>query len=166
MPTSEESGQHPFTMIMTLKSEEDQKKLNDVFQQMAAMPPDQNPILKSAIAIGTIHYLRVLFMENNTKFAIITDYDGTLESYILDTIDTLGQVFNLILPFMKDAPALPVEEHADELLAYVRATDLAAGNLIPFWGAYPGTVKEIQRALDWQKKTMDFQRELARPATT
>ena len=48
---------------------------------------------------------------------------------------TIGGVFDQLLSHMADAPPLPVSDHRDEFLAYVRRNDLTA--IPPFYSAYP-----------------------------
>ena len=139
--------QNPLTLIMTFKSEEDQKKLNDILLGFDDLPPGENPLDRALVEIGTVHFARMVYVENNTKIAIITTYDGTFEKYIQDFVEKVGDFFDVVLSHMKDAPPLPVREHRDEFLAYVQANDLPS--VIPLFSAYPNaTVLTILDALE------------------
>ena len=123
------------------------KELNGILHKFDAMPPDQNPIRLALDGIKTVHFARFVFLENNTKLAVITTYDGSFEKYIQDFVDHIGDIFDALLSHMTDAPPLPVQEHRDEFLAYVRANDLPGVGV--FYSAYPdATVLTIHDALD------------------
>ena len=76
-----------------------------------------------------------MFLENNTKLAIITTYDGSFDDYLNEFIDEIGDIFNGLLQYMKDAPPLPVQRNRDTFREYVKANDLGA--IEPFYSAYP-----------------------------
>ena len=94
-----------------------------------------------------MHFARFVFLENNTKLAVITTYDGSFEDYINEFIDEIGDVFNALLAHMIGAPALPVQRNRAAFLDYVRANDLRG--IEPFYSAYPqATVLDILNVLD------------------
>src|SRR6185436_10531688 len=108
---------------------------------------DKNPIWKALDKLKTVHFARFVFLDNNTKLAVITTYDGSFEDYINDFVDEIGDVFNALLAHMKDAPALPVQKNRQAFLEYVRQNDLRA--IEPFYSAYPTvTVLDIHAALE------------------
>ncbi len=136
--------QSPLTLIMTIKSEEDSKALRELLDHIHSLPPEQNPIVAALEEIGTVHFARFTFLENNTKLAVITTYDGSFERYIHDFVNVIGHIFDQLLEHMADAPPLPVAEHRAEFLQYVRDNDLPS--LEPFYSAYPQlTVLDIQQ---------------------
>jgi hypothetical protein len=139
--------QSPLTLIMSIKSESDYAQLNGLLQKIQAAPADKNPIWAALNKLKIVHFARFVFLENNTKLAVITTYDGTFDDYINDFIDAIGDVFNALLAHMQDAPPLPVQQNRQEFLDYVRANDLRG--IEPFYSAYPqATVLDIQAALD------------------
>jgi hypothetical protein len=147
MSPAKEPVQNPLTLMMTIKSEEDYQALNGVLLKFDALPPEENPVRQALSSIGTVHFARFVFMENNTKLAVITTYDGTFESYVQDFVENIGQIFDVLLSHMKDAPPLPVREHRAEFLAYVKANDLPDVGV--FYSAYPdATVLTILDALE------------------
>jgi hypothetical protein len=88
-----------------------------------------------------------VFLENNTKLAVITTYDGSFEAYINEFIDEIGDVFNALLAHMSDASPLPVQQNRQAFLDYVRKNDLRA--IEPFFSAYPkATVLDIRAAVE------------------
>ncbi len=139
--------QNPLTLVMKIKSRTDYKQLNALLHQMQSMPPDQNPIWRALNKLRTVHFARFVFLDRNTKLAVITTYDGSFEDYINEFIDEIGDVFNALLAHVDGAPPLPVQQHRREFLAYVQANDLRA--IEPFYSAYPtATVVDILDALD------------------
>ncbi len=57
--------------------------------------------------VGTVHFACFIFLENNTKLALITTFDGEFDTYIKNYIELAGPLFDLMLDHMKDAPPHP-----------------------------------------------------------
>jgi hypothetical protein len=130
---------------MTIKSPEDLAALAAKLRRITA-DPDKDPIRAALQKLGTVHFARFVFLENNSKLAVITTYDGDFETYIQDFVDEIGNEFNAILEHMKDAPPLPVQKNREKFLEYVRKNDLQA--LPGFFSAYPASsVLDIRAAL-------------------
>jgi hypothetical protein len=139
--------QNPLTLVMKIKSPADYAQLSGLLHQVQSAPPDKNPVWVALTALKVVHFARFVFLENNTKIAVITTYDGSFDEYINDFIDTIGGVFNAILMHVDGAPPLPVETNRDAFLAYVRENDLRG--IEPFYSAYPkATVLDILSALE------------------
>jgi len=141
--------QSPLTLIMKIKSPDSYLKLKGLLDGIQAAPPDKNPIWIALEKLNNVHFARFVFLENNTKLAVITTYDGTFEDYIADFTREIGKIFDALLAHMVDAPPLPVETNAKAFLEYVRANDLRG--IEPFYSAYPkSTVSDIHAALSEQ----------------
>ena len=148
-PTAEaqQPVQSPLTLIMPIASAEAYEQLNQTLMQVQGLPPSQNPIMVALNKLSTVHFARFVFLENNTRLGVITSYDGDFEKYIMDFVDHIGDVFDMLLKFMADAPPLPVQEHRQEFLDYVRSHDLRC--IEPFYSAYPrSTVLDILAATE------------------
>lgn len=126
--------QNPLTLVLTLRSPEDRRALQAELEQLQALPREENPVIRALDAIGTVHFARFVFLDD-TRLAVITTYDGAFDPYVNEFVDHIGDVFNGILRHMADAPPLPVQQHREEFLEYVRRNDL--GCLPPFYSAYP-----------------------------
>jgi hypothetical protein len=138
--------QNPLTLIMTIRSREDFEALNARIHQIQSAPPEQNPIWIALDKLKIVHFARFVFLENNTKLAIITTYDGSFDDYLNEFIDEIGDIFNVLLQHMEGAPPLPVQRNRSQFREYVKANDL--GGIEPFYSAYPrATVLDIQAAL-------------------
>ena len=133
-PVASRAVQSPLTLLMSIRSPEDHAALKTTIEQLQSLPPEQNPIVTALDAIGTVHFARFVFIDE-TRLAVITTYDGDFDAYINDFVDHIGDVFNALLQHMDDAPPLPVQQHRQELLDYVRRHDLPC--LPPFYSAYP-----------------------------
>ena len=133
--------QRPLTLILTIKSGEDFRALAALLQQSQSDPKGQ---LRQALdGIGTVHFARFVFLENNTKLAVITTYDGDLRTYLDAFVNEIGQLFDLILGHISPAPPLPVDQHRQEFFAFIERHDVKA--VEPFYSAYPTlTVKQIR----------------------
>lgn len=138
--------QSPLTLIMTIKSPADYATLKTLLDGIQAAPPDKNPVWVALEKLNNVHFARFVFMENNTKLAVITTYDGTFEDYIADFTREIGHIFDALLSHMDGAPPLPVQKNPKEFLDYVRRNDLRG--MPPFYSAYPkATVSDIKAAL-------------------
>jgi hypothetical protein len=138
--------QNPLTLVMAIRSPEDFQALSTRIKNMQAAPLEQNLIWIALDKLKIVHFARFVLMENNTKLAIITTYDGTFDDYLNEFIDEIGDVFNALLQHMDGAPPLPVQQNRSAFRDYVKANDL--GGIDPFYSAYPqATVLDIQAAL-------------------
>lgn len=134
--------QNPLTLIMKIKSESDFKQLNQKLREIQSLPSNENPITVALSEIATVHFARFTFLDNNTKLAVITSFDGDFDRYIMDFVEHIGDVFNTLLIHMENAPPLPVQEHHKDFLKYVKNNDVPS--LQPFYSAYPNlTVLDI-----------------------
>jgi hypothetical protein len=90
--------------------------------------------------VGTPHFAQFVPLEDN-QIGFFTVYDGSFDKYIADFTKNIGEVFDLIFKFTKNAPPSPCRKHLQEFI------DFAAGaNRTPigFYQAYPGlSVQDI-----------------------
>jgi hypothetical protein len=144
-----EPVQHPLTLIMKLKSQDDYEQLYQRLTHLQSLPASENPIKAALNKVGTVHFARFVFLDNNTRLAIITTYDGDFDTYINDFINEIADVFNMLLAHMEDAPPLPVQTYRDEFARYIKDHDMPS--LQPFYSAYPTlTVLDIQALAEKQ----------------
>jgi cytochrome P450 len=127
--------QNPLTLIMTIKSKQDGAALRALLNKFLSMPRNQNPIDVALDKLAKVHFARFVFLDNDTRLAVITSYDDSFEDYINDFVNTIGDVFNALLAHMADAPPLPVQQNREAFLAYVRKNDLRCEGT--FYSAYP-----------------------------
>lgn len=133
--------QNPLTLVMRAKSPEDFAALRQRVEHLMSLPPDQNPVTVALNKIGTVHFARFAFLDND-QLAVITTYDGDFEVYINEFTDEIGEVFDAILSHVENAPPLPVQTYRKEFLDYIRAHDLRCVGT--FYSAYPDrTVLDI-----------------------
>jgi hypothetical protein len=133
VPTTDTTVQQPLTLVMPVRPEA-RRALRAEVEKLQALPRADNPVITALDAIGTVHFARFVFLDDD-RLAVITTYDGDFDRYIMDFVDHIGPVFDLLLQHMADPPPLPVQQHPDEFLDYVRRHDLAC--LPPFYSAYP-----------------------------
>lgn len=135
--------QTPLTLIMKIKSEQDYQQLRQMLVHFHSLPDSENPVRVALNRVATVHFARFVFLENNTKLAIITTYDGDFDTYINDFIEQIADVFNALFTHMEDAPPLPVQTFRQEFADYIKKND--APCIEPFYSAYPKlTVLDIQ----------------------
>jgi len=134
---------HPLTLIMTIKSPEDRVALEKLLTDTQGLPPAENPIAVALEKIGTVHFARFVFLDDD-RLMIITSFDGGFDDYIMLFTDELGPVFDKILEHIADAPPLPVAEHREKFLDYVRSHDLpTTGGM---YSAYPDlSVQDVRQ---------------------
>ncbi len=131
--TTETTVQKPLTLVMPVRPEA-REALRAEVDRLQALPREQNPVITALDAIGTVHFARFVFLDDE-GLAVITTYDGDFERYIMDFVDHIGPVFDTLLRHMVDPPPLPVQQHPEEFLAYVNRHDL--GCVGTFYSAYP-----------------------------
>jgi len=123
-----EPVQTPLTCIMPIRSPENYKAL-------AALLPIAKPKIDEALAqIGTVHFARFVFLQNNTQLAIITTFDGPFGKYINDFAHFIGPVFDAVFEHIVDPPPLPVNKNTDAFVAWVDAHNAPPSG---FFSAYP-----------------------------
>jgi len=102
-----------------------------------------------------VHFARFLPAADYSALWVITVFDGanatsrypdvdmyTMNSYLMDFVATMGDIFTAILDFVRDAPRLPVTEYPRDFVEFVNAHNRR--NVNP-WSAYPEmTVIDIQ----------------------
>lgn len=139
--SAEQPVQRPLTLVMKGKSPEEFAALRKLVEHIQSLPQDQNPIVAALNKIGTVHFARFAFLEDD-RLAVITSYDGDFDKYINEFVNEIGDIFNELLAHVADAPPLPVQRYREEFLEYVRAHDLKAVGT--FYSAYPDlTVLDI-----------------------
>jgi hypothetical protein len=120
------------TLIMTIKGQQDSAELKKFL--LAAQNPGQNQINIAMNKLGIVHFARFVFLDD-TKLAVITNFDGSFERYIGAFTEEIGPIFDELLKHMADAPPTPVQQHPKEFLKYVQDRDLSRGQ--PGYSAYP-----------------------------
>ncbi|MDX1964966.1 MAG: hypothetical protein SFX18_17595 [Pirellulales bacterium] len=149
-PVMTKNVTNALTLVMTIKSPDDKVKLKQLITSLQQLPPEKNPIAVALTKLGNVHFARFVFIGDD-QLAVITSYDNDFETYILSFVDELGEVFDKLLVHIKDAPPLPVKEHPEAFLEFVKKRDLICEP--PFYSAYP-TLK-VQDILTLQKKATE-----------
>lgn len=118
------------------------------------------PAIDQALGnIGTVHYARFLVLDtttanlqptgptdaNNLVLAVITEYDGSFDTYISDFVNQLGPVFNALLQYVQGGSALiPVANNLAAFTAFIAKNDYSQMPGAPaMYGAYSYTVQQI-----------------------
>lgn len=127
--------QNPLTLIMAIKSPADAAALKGMLTHFQSMPRNQNPLDVALDKLAKVHFARFVFLDNDTRMAVITSYDDAFDDYVNDFVDTIGDIFNALLAHMADAPPVPVQQHRAAFLDYVRKNDLTCFGT--FYSAYP-----------------------------
>jgi hypothetical protein len=129
--------QSPLTCLLPLRDDVDVSALK-------AKLREYKPLVDAALEkVGTVHFARFVVFERQRMLGIITEYDGDFDTYIGDFALHLDDVFNLLFKnFIEYPPQLPVKEHPDELMRWVKARD---AQTIAFYSAYPDeTVVDVR----------------------
>jgi len=143
------SEQRPFLVILPIKS-------SIAFTEVKLLLLARGKgTTKDLDKVGTPHFAQFMPLEDN-QIGFFTVYDGTFETYIADFTKNIGQVFDLLFKFTKNAPPSPCRKHLQEFI------DFAAGaNRTPigFYSAYPGlTVQDIHALIADSKSQAGSQR--------
>jgi hypothetical protein len=104
---------------------------------------EETPGIHEVLAsLHYVHFARFMPSPDGTILWVITEYDGGLQSYIMDFVGLIGRQFTEILQFIEKAPKLPVQRYAREFTQYITEHNLPVSP----WSAYPSnTVIDIQR---------------------
>ena len=136
-----------------------------VQQPLAIIMPIKTPValnaekLKTIIAVGAprielrldqsrqVHFAWFLLLDNDTKLALFTTFDGDFDAYLKHFALEVGSLFDLLFECLADPPPMPVAQYPDEFAARVRQFNQApVGGY--FYSAYPqAPVAQIQAAL-------------------
>ena len=95
------------------------------------------------VAIKTIHEARFVLFDDDTRLLFATSFDGPWDAY-MDDFATSGptlQLFDAIFQHVEGYDGLPDVEAVKALILSAQATAAAYAR------NYPGTVKEIRKAL-------------------
>ena len=74
--------------------------------------------------LNSVHFARFLPTRGNTVLQVITEFDGRIDDYLLDFVIVVGDIFNAILGFIRDAPPLPIQRNPDAFIDFVRRNNL------------------------------------------
>src|SRR5438067_6904103 len=96
--------QNTLTLVLTIKSPADYEALT------ALLPLVKGQMDNAFHTINTVHFARVVFLDNNTKVAVITEFDGDFGMYVQDFAEALGPVFDALFEHTVEAPPVPVED--------------------------------------------------------
>jgi hypothetical protein len=125
---------HPFLVILPIKS-----YLHFITVQLILRARGKGTT-KDLDKVGTPHFAQFIPLEDN-QIGFFTVYDGSFDKYIADFTKNIGEVFDLIFKFTRNAPPSPCRKYLQEFI------DFAAGaNRTPigFYQAYPGlSVQDI-----------------------
>ena len=103
---------------------------------------------KNTDRIGTVHDLRFVIFDNDSRMIFASTFDGTWESYIDDFASILPDEIDLLFHECVGYPGI----HSPEIKAWIVAQQVQAVN---FYSAYPdATVREIWKSLQ-VKRTFD-----------
>src|SRR5918993_6122722 len=147
-PTSE------FSLVFRVKAGEGENlrtALRDLQETPGYRPGDYG------MAIATIHEARFVLFDDDTRLAFLTSFDGSWDAY-MDDFFTSGPtlaLFDVVFRHVEGYEGLP---DLAAVKSFVMGAQVTAG---AYQRNYPGTVKEIRRAL---RVNEAFQRVLDDPA--
>jgi hypothetical protein len=125
---------HPFLVILPIKS-----YLHFIAVQLILRARGKGTT-KDLDKVGTPHFAQFVPLEDN-QIGFFTVYDGSFDKYIADFTKNIGEVFDLIFKFTKNAPPSPCRKYLQEFVNFA-----ASANRTPigFYQAYPGlSVQDI-----------------------
>jgi hypothetical protein len=134
--------QRPFLVILPIKS-----KLGYIEVQLILRARGHGTT-KDLDKVGTPHFAQFVPLEDN-QIGFFTVYDGTFNDYIADFTKNIGEVFDLLFKFTKNAPPSPCRKHLQEFIDFAAGANREA---IGFYKAYPGLSVQDIKALIADKK--------------
>jgi hypothetical protein len=125
---------HPFLVILPIKS-----YLHFVAVKLILIARGKGTT-KDLDKVGTPHFAQFVPLEDN-QIGFFTVYDGSFDKYIADFTKNIGEVFDLIFKFTKNAPPSPCRKYLQEFIDFAAGANRAP---IGFYQAYPGlSVQDI-----------------------
>jgi hypothetical protein len=125
---------HPFLVILPIKS-----YLHFVAVQLILRARGSGTT-KDLDKVGTPHFAQFVPLEEH-QIGFFTVYDGSFDKYIADFTKNIGEVFDLIFKFTKNAPPSPCRKYLQEFIDFAAGANRAP---IGFYQAYPGlSVQDI-----------------------
>ena len=122
--------QKTLTLVLTLKSPADYDAL------VGILPIVKGQVDNAFAQLKTVHFARFVFLDKNTKVAIITEFDGDFDKYIQDFAQALGPVFDTLFEHTVEAPPLPVED-PQNTPAFIEISKKYNVTPAYFYSAYP-----------------------------
>ena len=142
-----------FTMIVPLKpggADRIRERLNQGAQTREDAGKDVREL------VGTLHDLRTIIIDNDTRLLFATTFDGDWDSYINDFASTIPDRLDAVFGECVDYPGIRSPEIKDYILTYQVTAD-------DWYSAYPNpTVKQIkkgQRVLKAWEELLDASEE-------
>jgi hypothetical protein len=131
------SEQRPFLVILPIKS-----YFHFVLVKLILRARGSGTT-KDLDKVGTPHFAQFVPLEDN-QIGFFTVYDGSFDKYIADFTKNIGEVFDLIFKFTKNAPPSPCRKHLQEFVDFAAGANRAP---IGFYEAYPGLSVQDVHAL-------------------
>jgi hypothetical protein len=107
-------------------------------------------------AMGTLHDLRVVFIDNDTRILFATTFDGTWDSYIDDFASKMPDQLDAVFADVEGYPGI----HDPSVKDYIIKHQIQADE---FYSAYPNTtvrqIKKGQRVLQAWEELLDASEE-------
>jgi hypothetical protein len=120
--------QNQLTALMTIK-----EPLDDSVRELRKVMNDHSLANGMKLhQLGFVHSARFLIIGD--RLAIITSFDFDFRDYINTFVDELGDLFDLVLKVMQDAPPTPVRSHREEFFAYIKRISIQPDL---FYSRYP-----------------------------
>ena len=124
--------QTPLFVVMRVKTPtaEHAEKLKLVIRYAAPR------IEKMLMDSGHVHFASFMFLENDSKLALMTVYDRDFDAYVGYFASRAGALFDRIFEHIEDAPPMPVNEFPKEFVDTIRRfNQRPVGDY--FFSAYP-----------------------------
>jgi hypothetical protein len=119
--------QNALSLFLPLKSRAQMPAL------LAALNAEKDRVHKALAGLEYVHFARFMPSPDGSILWVITEYDGGLQSYVMDFVAVLGDVFTAILQFVQGAPRLPVQRYPRDFVKFIDDHNLR----IEAWSAYP-----------------------------
>jgi hypothetical protein len=95
---------------------------------LVAALKDAGPQAHEALAsLRTVASARFVMEPTGSALWVMTVFDGDMGSYLMDFVGVLADVFDAILVYVHGAPPLPVRDHAQAYVEFVKAHSVPGG---------------------------------------
>ena len=150
-PGATDGQAHELTMIVPLKPG-GAERTREFIKQRAGSPESRAQI----DAMGTLHDMRTVFFDNDTRMLFATVFDGTWDSYIDDFASKMPDQLDALFSGVDGYPGI----HDPNIKDYIRKNQLTPDQ---FYSAYPNTtvteIRKGQRVLQAWEELLDASEE-------
>jgi hypothetical protein len=125
--TVENQVQTPLNLWLPLRSPAQAPAL------IAFLKANTDGFHSGVLGLRYVHFARFVMAPGGEALMVMTSFDGDMQSYLMDFIATMAELFNGVMQYIANPPRLPVEKYPNDFWQFVAKQNLPGGVI----AAYP-----------------------------